>query len=197
MNELDLNLTTMSSSQLQELLNFESKSALHLALRNLFKQKIDDGEIKQSRDSRGYVEEYTIPKILAIEFIIKHKPSLLTDLLENINDIEVKVLFNLIENLDVSDLPSDRFVYVAKEEFSGRYKVGISKHPEERIKQLNVGNPEHLTLVHAYLATEEGNLSETLAHKLLSGSHIRSEWFDKNTDLNKLPSYKDSSILEC
>lgn len=98
-------------------------------------------------------------------------------------------LRDLLSDIDVKDLNSDQFIYVAMEEQSGRYKVGISKNPEERITQLNVGNPERLILVHAYLANESGHLSEKLAHEALCKHHIRSEWFAKDADLSVLPSY--------
>ena len=111
------------------------------------------------------------------------------DAVDKLLGSKFSTLMEIIEGLDVKDLPVDRFVYVAKEEFSGRYKVGISKHPEERVKQLNIGNPEHLVLVHAYLATEQGNLSEKLAHIALADKHLRSEWFDKDASLAVLPSY--------
>lgn len=95
---------------------------------------------------------------------------------------------HFLENLDLEELPPDLFVYVAQEEFSHRYKVGISKHPEERIKQLNVGNPEHLVLVTYYKATLPKFQSEVQAHKVLADHRLRSEWFDKDTDINLIAS---------
>ena len=80
-------------------------------------------------------------------------------------------------HLDVLDLPADRFVYVAREGKSGNYKVGISKDPIRRVKQLNVGNPNELELVMVYKATEDGFLSETKAHLALEQYHIRGEWY--------------------
>jgi len=131
---------------------------------------------------------YNLPFDKAILILMSYSKTRVSAL-KLIPDVLIRNLIQTIENLDVADLPPDRFVYVAKEEFSGRFKVGISKHPEERIKQLNTGNPEHLLLVHAYLATEKGYLSETLAHAVLSDNKLRSEWFDKGTDLTLLPSY--------
>lgn len=112
-------------------------------------------------------------------------------------------LLNLLNSIDLDDIPADRFVYVAKESTSGRFKIGISKNPEHRIKQLNTGNPEKLILIHAYLATEAGNQSEQLAHKLFDEHRLHGEWFS-NVDLNLLPSYVtehvagfDCSCIEC
>jgi len=99
-------------------------------------------------------------------------------------------IIDTIKNLDVEDLPIDRYIYVAKEELSGRYKIGISKDPDNRIKQLNTGNPEQLILIHTYLATEQRNISETLAHSIFNEDRLKGEWFKKNINLNLLPSYK-------
>lgn len=99
-------------------------------------------------------------------------------------------IMDMIKGMDI-DIPAvdDLFVYVAKEMSSGRHKIGISKNPEERVRQLNVGNPEPLELVHAYLATEQGHKSERIAHGLYEGEKLRSEWFGKDIELDRLPSY--------
>lgn len=97
------------------------------------------------------------------------------------------ILGEILANFDAKDLPIDRYVYVAKEIHSGRYKVGISKNPTRRVKELNIGNPEELVLFHVYRATEQGYLSETKAHETLKKYHIRSEWFSKKADIALLP----------
>lgn len=99
----------------------------------------------------------------------------------------MNTLNELISNLDVDDVEPDRYVYVAKESISGRFKIGISKNPEQRIKNLNTGNPEKLILIHSYLATEQKNQSEAIAHALYSSNRLYGEWFDKDIDLSLLP----------
>ena len=109
-------------------------------------------------------------------------------------------IFNQISEVDVHDLPADRYVYVMQESISKRYKIGISKDPERRLKELNTGNPEKLILVHAYLATDKGYQSEVLAHKLYELERIRSEWFRSDINLELLPSYNithDNADLYC
>lgn len=102
---------------------------------------------------------------------------------------DIAQINDLISSMDVEDLPPDRYVYVARELVSGRYKVGISKDPEARLKELNIGNPEELILITSYKATESGYLSESLAHKALESYHLRSEWFDSSADLCLLPGH--------
>lgn len=96
-------------------------------------------------------------------------------------------LWEILRTMDVSDLPPDRYVYVARESVTGRYKIGISINPVERVKQLNVGNPEHLELIHYYQANEAGYLSERAAHEVYEEHRLHGEWFDKNIDLTLLP----------
>jgi len=125
------------------------------------------------------------------------KAGIVSKLIDGMSHASLFAIIDLIKNIDVSDLEEDKFVYVAKEENSGRYKIGISKNPEERIKNLNIGNPEKLILVHAYLATEQNNMSENLAHSVFNEHRLMGEWFKENIDLTLLPSYFDSHKEEC
>lgn len=105
---------------------------------------------------------------------------------------DLSSIFDIVTNMDVECVPVDSYVYVAKEAISGRYKIGISKHPEARIKQLNVGNPEQLELIHAYLAVD-GYKSEQLAHDVMSQYNLRGEWFADNMNIQLLPSYSGAN----
>jgi hypothetical protein len=52
-------------------------------------------------------------------------------------------------------------------------KVGKSDtHPEERLRDLQVGNPRRLQLL-----AHTGHLDERRAHRLLWRHHLRGEWF--------------------
>jgi len=89
-------------------------------------------------------------------------------------------ILNLIKNIDLDIEENDLFVYIVKEDFSGRYKIGISKNPENRVKQLNIGNPENLELVYCEKAKLPNYQSEKLLHDKYRDNHIRSEWFDSD-----------------
>ncbi|MEA1877026.1 MAG: GIY-YIG nuclease family protein [Bacteroidota bacterium] len=71
-----------------------------------------------------------------------------------------------------------RYVYAAQDE-SGRIKIGISNNPEERIKNLNIGNADELELVFIREAEGVRYTDETLLHKQCARYNIRSEWFEK------------------
>lgn len=143
---------------------------------NLAQSLLLSGLVKNSKESK---------KVEIISAIVQayEKSSLLS-------------VLDIVANIDVSEIEKDRFVYIARESESGRYKIGISKDPEKRIKQLNVGNPEKLELVHAYLATESGHKSEAIAHALFEKERLNGEWFGGSIDLTLLPSYDVSCKAE-
>ena len=101
---------------------------------------------------------------------------LIIDYLKSIN---INTFFETIRNMDV-DIPiHDLYVYIAREQESGRFKVGISKDPESRVKNLNTGNPEELEIIYCEKAELSKFQSEKNIHKQLTeeGKHIRGEWF--------------------
>ena len=86
----------------------------------------------------------------------------------------MKYLFNEIK-------PNFDYIYmIANSE--GYFKVGISKHPEKRLRQLQTGNQNNLKLIF----TEEFECNrnkllkiEALIHKEISSfsKHMKGEWF--------------------
>jgi hypothetical protein len=119
-------------------------------------------------------------------FSSRKNHSIVNELIKNMR-LEISTVLDILNEFDAKDLPEDRFVYVARESISGRYKIGISKNPERRIKELNIGNPEELELVAVYKANKPGYQSEINAHKCNGLIRIRSEWFDAESDITKIP----------
>ena len=100
--------------------------------------------------------------------------------------LEVANLRDLLGTFDAADLPQDRYVYVAMETKSKRYKIGISKHPEKRVEDLSRMHPEGLVLMAVYRATERGFLSEKKAHNQLSPWRLKGEWFSSDAPVSAL-----------
>ena len=48
------------------------------------------------------------------------------------------------------------FIYLIQNLETSRYKIGISKHPQKRIKQLQTGSGEELKLIHTYESDTHG-----------------------------------------
>lgn len=56
----------------------------------------------------------------------------------------------------------------------GEYKIGISKYPEKRIKQLQTGNPSELKILYTF-KSELSSQIESALHR--SYYAVRGEWF--------------------
>lgn len=114
-------------------------------------------------------------KLLAISYAMwLGGPSFVATLVDKLAELD-----NIIKALDEFEVPtdvSDMYVYAIKEE-GGAIKLGISKNPEERLKQLQVGNSRKLTLVAKRKAENRFNDERSL-HMQHDIDKIRSEWFD-------------------
>lgn len=204
MNQLSQTGPRVSTRDIYRLFGY----AEHRALKAVIASHLEDfdifGELRKTSTlldgvgTGGRPSEYyllNLDHLMLLSCLVRNrkgspKKDIALKLIEAYKSASLKSIYSLLSSIDVKDLPEDRYVYVAQEEVSGRYKIGISKDPERRVKELNIGNPEGLKLVHAYLATEEGYQSEIIAHKIFEDSRLRSEWFGGDIKLNKLPSYR-------
>jgi hypothetical protein len=59
----------------------------------------------------------------------------------------------------------------------GRYKIGIAKNPQQRIRQLQTGNSDKLRLIDAY-QSENASKIESALHMQYSYGRTIGEWFD-------------------
>ncbi len=76
---------------------------------------------------------------------------------------------------------SECYLYVIAPRGEGRpVKIGIAAQPNQRLAQLQTGNPETLELVEKFWAgtREQAAYWEMLAHKLFEESRLAGEWFD-------------------
>lgn len=76
----------------------------------------------------------------------------------------------------------DTFLYFIREK-EGRVKIGVSREPKKRLRELQVGNSQELELLGTRLGTWE---DEQKIHKLFSAHHIRGEWFEESLPLMAL-----------
>jgi predicted GIY-YIG superfamily endonuclease len=70
-----------------------------------------------------------------------------------------------------------KYIYLIQCLEDGRYKIGISKHPEKRLTQLQTGSSGQLKLIDKYLT---GNYFyiEGVLHRRFSHFKKMGEWFD-------------------
>lgn len=69
-----------------------------------------------------------------------------------------------------------RYVYLIRGN-DGRYKIGITKNPKQRIRQLQTGNSDDLTIIETY-QSENAFKIETALHNRFSHVRQSGEWFD-------------------
>lgn len=143
---------------------------------------------KGGRPEKTYLlneRQFLLTALLASATGAKIKSAVVDGLLNK----SVREVIEMVTSIDLEDIPPDRYVYVAQEAGSGRYKIGISKDPNRRIKELNIGNPEQLKLIHYFKSNGNKYESETLTHKMYAAHRLRSEWFDTTINLNLLEGY--------
>jgi hypothetical protein len=75
------------------------------------------------------------------------------------------------------------FLYVISASEEGPVKLGISIHPEKRLKQLQTGHAQKLRLFHTEAVNKSnGRLFEGLLHKDINHLRTHGEWFDLNVE---------------
>lgn len=119
-------IETMSSTQLAEMLHFESKSSLNRAIRNMFSSKIDDAVIASSMDSRGYVSEYYLPELESKMFVAKHDINYLEEVTQFWIDFKNKPI--------KPQLPTNYLEALEKLIETEKEKIAISHERDEAIK---------------------------------------------------------------
>lgn len=91
-------------------------------------------------------------------------------------------ILQALREFDIPEEMKDVYVYAMQEVETGNIKLGVSKDPEQRLKQLQVGNSSTLKLV-GYRAAPNGRKDEAMQHKLNGVHHVRGEWFSGNAAL--------------
>lgn len=70
-----------------------------------------------------------------------------------------------------------KYVYLLKIPEKSIYKIGVSKDVEKRIKQLQTGNYEQITLVHKFKSNYPYKI-ESILHGMYKFKRIEGEWYD-------------------
>ena len=67
------------------------------------------------------------------------------------------------------------YVY-AISDTSGGIKLGLAENPDDRVKQLQTGNKEQLTIIYR-LYVEDMKHAEDSLHLIFAGRRVNGEWF--------------------
>lgn len=68
-------------------------------------------------------------------------------------------------------------VYLLKSDYTGFYKIGVSKNPAKRVKQLETGSSDNIAIIHVF-TTEIPHKVETALHNFYALYKINREWYD-------------------
>lgn len=70
-----------------------------------------------------------------------------------------------------------KYVYLISDKNSYSYKIGISKNPKTRLKQLQTGSDRELVICKQVLC-ENADQVEASLHHIYSMNNIKGEWFE-------------------
>lgn len=68
-------------------------------------------------------------------------------------------------------------VYLLKSDYTGYYKIGVSKNPVKRINQLQTGSSENISLVYSYTSEIPYRLENAL-HNYYKMYNVNREWYN-------------------
>jgi hypothetical protein len=88
----------------------------------------------------------------------------------------LRVILESLKTFEVPDDIPDMYVYAIRNTVTGNVKLGISRNPETRVKQLQTGNDCKLELV-AYQKAYNRFADERALHIANQSKHITGEWF--------------------
>lgn len=87
-----------------------------------------------------------------------------------------------------------KYVYLIQSLEDSSYKIGVSKHPKKRLKQLQTGNSAELKLVESY-QSEHANRIEKSLQRRYSYLKKQGEWFDMSV-INEVTFLKECNDIE-
>lgn len=70
-----------------------------------------------------------------------------------------------------------KYIYLIQSLENSYYKIGVSKHPNKRIKELQTGNSSELKLIEVYQSEFAHQIEKTMQRRY---THLKKEgeWFD-------------------
>ncbi len=180
---------TMSSREIAELVESRHDSVKRTIERLSEKGVVSfTSSLETSHEGAGArsVEVYRVNKRDSFIVVAKVSPQHIGKVIDAWGRTQ-QSLDELLAALDAFDVPeecSDMYVYAIQNTTTGNIKLGISRNPEQRLKQLQTGNDCTLKLV-AYKKAKNKFKDETTLHYNYSSAHVRGEWFN-NSSINAI-----------
>ena len=184
MNMLQTIQTTMSSREISELV--ESR---HDNVKRSMETLRDGGLISfQQAMQQSHVGSGSRPVLV---YLVSKRDSLITVAQLDLSKLgamldawgktesDLQAVLSALDAFEVPEECADMYVYAIRNTTTGNIKLGISRNPEQRLKQLQTGNDCALELV-ACIKAENRFQDETALHHAHAAAHIRGEWFDQS-----------------
>lgn len=93
-----------------------------------------------------------------------------------------RAILDALNDFEVPEDIGEMYVYAIREVETGRVKLGISRDPYVRLKQMQTGNSQSLELV-AYRKASNRFQDEAAIHAKNAQHRIRGEWFSESATL--------------
>lgn len=117
---------------------------------------------------------YVVKELFTAYALWAGGPRMLLKLAESLSD--TRKILSAIASFEVPDDLPDMFVYAIQETDTGNVKLGISRDPLARLKQLQIGNSHLLRLV-AYRPATNRFADERALHADAETYRLLGEWF--------------------
>lgn len=148
--------------------------------------QIKFGNIKTKALSQGEIDifelnEYNISDLLTKYLYLDISKEKLLEVVQYFDskkkrDYSRRVRRFLTKNGVVSDKADDKYIYLVANE-DGLVKIGRSKDPIKRVRELSTGSDSHLICVAYWKVKEKSNIIEKEIHKYFEEYRVKGEWF--------------------
>jgi hypothetical protein len=170
---------TMTSREIAELTGKRHDNVM-ADIRKMLLELHGEGGILEFQDTTGRTLPcFNLPLSIAITYLVRVSKNLGVKIMGEAlksSSVATEVL-KALQDFEVPDDLPGLYVYAIRNTVTGNIKLGISRNPEARLKQLQTGNDCRLELVAMRPAAarfaDEKALHNANAHARLSG-----EWFD-------------------
>jgi predicted GIY-YIG superfamily endonuclease len=139
---------------------------------------VDFKPVIQTKRGR-YGGTYAHP-VVAMKFAIDSHPKLEVFLLNELYNLKPDIMNDVIQFLrdnPIEERDSSGYIYLLNEVGSTKYKIGMTKNLNKRIKSHKCSNSSELKYI-AYKRVETALREETKLHALLSDYKISGEWYN-------------------
>lgn len=133
-----------------------------------------DSAFLMSLDPQTKVIQASDVYLLVLRSRMPHAESALEVLLAQVSDS--KAILKALRDFEVPDDLPDMYVYAIREKDTGNIKLGISRDPEARLRQLQTGNSSELELV-AHRPAVNRFADERAIHANAATYRLKGEWF--------------------